>query len=288
MSEERKGGEALSQGAPVEPNVLEPVVEGGVDGVSVEAVDPPERVPGEPQTLRRRGERLAEIFENMREAGDPEDQLTEFEENFRRDLVEEETRAREAIDALREEAAALANSNQRAIQELNNRRQTILRLQELEQTQRKTLEQAEARLKLAHAALIKLGEKGGNAEEVEAAMAAINPDAAAEMIAARHALREPKPVEPEPELTTRMAKAAIVEAPAEPTQAMEPVGGGEAEPRGEKTVPFDPRTEFGKPDGKYDQAAAVQGYLGWMEQQPHVAGTGSQPSDSTSRDWPQQ
>lgn len=269
MSEQRVGGEALHQDMPADVEVPG-VVEGVVGGFTVEATNPPEPVLEKPFTLRHEtGEKISAIFARMREEGDPEDELTDLEERFRAGLRAEEEASRAVVEGLQQEARDLAASNNNALEMLQAKRATLGRLEELKQKADAELEAKKAHLEKAHAALIKLGEKGGTAEEIEAVMAEIDPEAAEKLIAARHELRE-KPAEPvesapeapapefkpveDPEaaasdaaravLTTPMAKlVAPVEKPAEPTRIIVPVGGETGGPE-EQTQPYDVQAEF--------------------------------------------
>jgi|GEM_PF-2154846 len=281
MSEQDRSGEALGQ--PAAPQEQVKTVESVVLGSTVEVSDPPEAVPHVPQSLRRDlGEKISDIFGRMGDPEDPDDELTDLEEKFRAGLRAEEEISEARLELLRQECKDLAESNDHAFGVLRQRSHAIgemdKRLAEREDdiaALDAQLEAKKAALARAHEALVKLGEKGGTAEEIEAVMTEIDPEAAEKLVAARHELREPKPVEPvEPpvpteargELTTRMAKprptevdTAPVETPAELTQTIQPMG--EADDGEEKTQPYNVQVaEFSEPGSvAYDPQAPQTG-----------------------------
>lgn len=294
MSEQCEGGEALRQGVPADVEVPA-VVEGGVGQISVEVADPPEQMPEESQTLRREtGEKLAEIFANMREEGDSDDELDELEARVKAAHAAAEAESQEVVDKLREEARKLAEANNAAIKQLGQTTQAIIAAKaELEQVTTE-LGAKHEELGLAMEGLITIGgheqaqeiiaamraknpavteqllraaarhelRHAASTEEPENTKTAADPEVAEKPVVASHVPREPQPVLPVPErgeLTTRIAKPiAPVEAPAEPTRRIEPVGGDESGQTEVITQPYDVRTEFTghhKMDTAPDQAS---------------------------------
>jgi len=266
MSEQDRSGEALGQ--PAAPVEQVRTVESVVLDSTVEVSDPPEAMPQPPQSLRRDlGEKISDIFGRMGGPEDPEDELTDLEEKFRAGLRVEEEASEARLELLRQEGKDLAESNDHAFHVLRQRSSAI---GEMDKRLTKgendiaaldaELEKKKAHLALAHEALIKLGKKGGTAEEIEAVMAEIDAEAAEKLVAARHERRpqlalsaaemaEPtrsfEPVAEQPGSVAHAEPTATVETPTnsiEHTDTKEPA---EEQPA---TRPFDTTIDFKHPD----------------------------------------